>query len=52
MLEKAKIILILVSATVIFYCLVGGLLKDLSAEDDTYAQLEMFTTVLSRLKAE
>ena len=30
----------------------GGLLKDLSAEDDTYAQLEMFTTVLSRLKAE
>ena len=25
---------------------------DLSAEDDTYEQLEMFTTVLSRLKAE
>ena len=52
MFGKLKLVLIFLSAAIVVYGLVGGILKDVSAENDTYGQLEMFTTVLSRLKAE
>ncbi len=52
MFGKLKLVLILLSAAIVVYGLVGGILKDVSAENDIYGQLEMFTTVLSRLKAE
>ncbi len=52
MFGKPKLVLILLSATVVAYGLIGGILTDVVAENDIYGQLEMFTTVLSRLKAE
>ncbi len=52
MFGKPKLVLIFLSAAVVLYGLVGGVLEDVSAEDDTYAQLEMFTMVLSRLQSE
>ena len=52
MFRKLKLVLIFLSAAIVAYGLVGGILDDVSAENDIYGQLEMFTTVLSRLKAE
>ena len=52
MFGKPKLVLIFLSASIVAYGLVGGILKDVLAENDIYGQLEMFTTVLSRLKAE
>ena len=52
MFGKLKLVLIFLSAAIVVYGLVGGILEDVSAENDIYGQLEMFTTVLSRLKAE
>ena len=52
MYGKLKLVLIFLSTAIVVYGLVGGILEDVSAEDDIYGQLEMFTTVLSRLKAE
>ena len=52
MFGKPKLVLIFLSAAVVIYGLVGGILTHVSAENDIYGQLEMFTTVLSRLKAE
>ena len=52
MFGKLKLVLIFLSAAIVVYGLVGGILEDVSAENDIYGQLEMFSTVLSRLKAE
>ena len=52
MFGKLKLVLIFLSTAIVVYGLVGGILENVSAENDIYGQLEMFTTVLSRLKAE
>ena len=52
MFGKPNLVLIFLSAAIVAYGVVGGILTDVSAEKDIYGQLEMFTTVLSRLKAE
>ena len=49
---KPKLVLIFLSAAIVLYGLIGGILTDVSAENDIYGQLQMFTTVLSRLRAE
>jgi len=52
MFGKPKLVLILLSAIVVLYGLVGGLLEDVAAENDVYGQLEIFSSVLTKLENE
>ena len=52
MFGKPKLILIFLSASVVLYGLVGGLLEDVAAENDVYGQLEIFSSVLAKLEKE
>jgi carboxyl-terminal processing protease len=52
MLGKPKLVLIFLSASIVLYGLVGGLLEDVAAEDDVYGQLEIFSSVLTKLENE
>lgn len=50
MLGRAKILVIFLSALFVAYGLVGGMLDQVSARDDTYRDLSIFTDVLSKVK--
>lgn len=50
MLSRTKISVILLSSLFVAYALVGGLLDRVSARDDTYKALRVFTDVLDKVK--
>ena len=52
MFGKPKLLLIVVSGIIVIYGLVGGLLEDVAAENDVYGQLDIFSSVLSKLENE
>lgn len=53
MLSKPKWVIIILSAVVVAYGLVGGVLEKVSAEeDDAYRQLHIFTEVLGKVKSD
>ncbi len=53
MLAKPKLVVIFLSAAVVTYGFVGGLLEKVSAEeDDPYRQLSIFTDVLTKVKSD
>lgn len=52
MLSKAKIVIVLLSAAFVGYGLVGGMMHNVSAKDDAYRDLSLFTNVLNRVEEE
>lgn len=52
MLSKAKIVIVLLSAAFVGYGLIGGMLHNVSAKDDAYRDLSIFTNVLNKVKEE
>ena len=50
MFGKAKIIVVFLSALFVAYGLVGGMLNEVSARDDTYQDLSVFMDVLTKVR--
>lgn len=50
MFERVKLTILLLSTLVVGYGLIGGLLERVSAGDESYGQLEIFTRVLDRVE--
>lgn len=50
MFSKAKLTIIILSAVLVAYGFFGGLVKHVSAGDDVYLDLSIFTDVLSKVK--
>ena len=50
MSSKAKIIIIFLSSLFVVYGLVGGLLNRVSAKDNAYQGLRIFTDVLNKVR--
>jgi carboxyl-terminal processing protease len=50
MSSRVKLIIILFSALILGYGLVGGMMKGVAARDDVYADLSLFTDVLNKIK--
>lgn len=50
MFRKAKIIVIFFSALFVVYGLVGGMLNRVSAKDNAYQDLKIFTDILSKVR--
>ena len=50
MFRKAKIIVIFFSALFVVYGLVGGMLNRVSAKDNAYKDLRIFTDILSKVR--
>ena len=50
MFSKAKVIIILLSALIVVYGLVGGMLDRVSAKDNAYRGLRIFTDVLNKVR--
>ncbi len=49
---KPKLAVIFLSAAIVAYGLVGGLLEKVSARDDAYGQLSIFTDVLRKIQSD
>ena len=50
MREKAKLIVLLLSSLIVGYGLIGGILQKVSAGDDTYGDLSVFTRVIDHVR--
>jgi carboxyl-terminal processing protease len=50
MTSRVKLTIILFSALILGYGLVGGMMKGVAAKDDVYADLSLFTDVLNKIK--
>jgi carboxyl-terminal processing protease len=50
MCSRIKLTIILFSALILGYGLVGGMMKGVAAKDDVYADLSLFTDVLNKIK--
>lgn len=50
MFSKAKIVIIFLSALIVIYGLVGGMLNRVSAKDNAYQGLRIFTDVLNKVR--
>ena len=50
MFRRTKILVLFISATFVVYGLVGGMWNNVSARDDTYQELTIFTEVLNKIR--